>query len=160
MDELKEKTKQSAKNLQRHPKDDKRFQIKSIDTDLKRSSNEKSRSTTFTIKSTSYERKLYRNNQQKTLNKEELIKEIDRKFDMLYEQVALMASDQANFNIKIQNDQNKMKEPLEIEISKIKQESDIMMRELERTQQANRNLMNSVIISPIEPTAKNTKHNT
>ena len=56
-----------------------------------------------------------------------------------------MATDQAKFNKKIQNDQNRLKEPLEVEISKIKQESDIMMRELERTQQANRDLMQSMI---------------
>lgn len=55
-----------------------------------------------------------------------------------------MATDQAKFNSKIQNDQNKLKEPLEAEISKIKQESGIMMRELERTQQANRDLMQSI----------------
>ena len=84
--------------------------------------------------------------EKKALNKEDLLKEIDDKFEILYGQVTAMATDQAKFNVKIQNDQNRLKEPLEIEISKIKQESDIMMRELERTQQANRDLMHSIII--------------
>lgn len=55
-----------------------------------------------------------------------------------------MASEQANFNQKIQDGQNNLKEPLEIEISKIRQEGDLMMRELERTQNANRELMQNV----------------
>lgn len=91
--------------------------------------------------------KILPKNQQKQLNKADLIKEIDGKFEIMYEQVASMASEQANFNIKIQNDQNKLQEPLEIEISKIRQESDLMMRELERTQKANRELMNGIAVT-------------
>ena len=67
------------------------------------------------------------------------------KFELIYEQVTFMATDQARFNTKIQIDQNRLKEPLEIEILKLKQESDNMMRELERTQKANRDLMKSLI---------------
>lgn len=89
--------------------------------------------------------KLIPKSEKKALNKDELLREIDEKFEILYEQVTIMATDQAKFNTKIQNDQNRLKEPLEVEISKIKQESDIMMRELERTQQANRDLMQSMI---------------
>ena len=70
------------------------------------------------------------------------------KFELIYEQVTFMATDQARFNTKIQSDQNRLKEPLEIEILKLKQESDNMMRELERTQKANRDLMKSLIINP------------
>ena len=88
--------------------------------------------------------KLLPRSQRKQLNKEDLIREIDEKFEILYDQVSTMAVDQANFNLKIQNDQNKLQEPLEIEMSRIRQESNLMMRELERTQQANRELMNNV----------------
>lgn len=91
--------------------------------------------------------KLIPKNEQKQLNKEDLIKEIDGKFEILYGQVATMATDQAQFNTKIQNDQNKLQEPLEIEISRIRQEGELMMRELERTQNANRELINSVVFS-------------
>jgi len=75
------------------------------------------------------------------------MKEIDHKFEIFYEQVSSMAFDQSNFNKKIQNDQNKLQEPLEVEIGKIRQESNLMMRELERTQHANRELMNNMIIT-------------
>lgn len=92
--------------------------------------------------------KIIPQSKQKHLNKEQLIREIDGKFELLYDQVSAMASDQANFNIKIQHDQNKLQEPLEIEISKIRQEGDLMMRELERTQRANRDLIQSVINQP------------
>jgi DNA anti-recombination protein RmuC len=91
--------------------------------------------------------KIIPKNAQKQLNKEDLIREIDGKFEILYDQIASMAFDQANFNQKIQNDQNKLQEPLEIEISKIRQESDLMMRELERTQKTNRELMNNIVIT-------------
>ena len=80
------------------------------------------------------------------MNKEDLIKEIDGKFDILYGQVTTLASDQANFNTKIQDNQNKIQEPLQNEMSRIRQESELMMRELERTQQENRQLINNVII--------------
>lgn len=74
-------------------------------------------------------------------DKEELIKEIDGKFDVLYQQVAEMATDQAEFNIRIQKDQENLKEPLHAEITKIREESNMMLRELERTQQNNRDIV-------------------
>lgn len=75
------------------------------------------------------------------INKHELLKQIDNKFELLYQQVSEMAEDQAKFNSKIQREQENLKEPLEVEISKIREESNIMLRELERTQQNNREML-------------------
>lgn len=75
------------------------------------------------------------------INKEKLLEEIDEKFEILYGQVSNMATEQAHFNLRIQNDQERLKEPLESELSKIRQESHIMMRELERTQNNNRRIL-------------------
>lgn len=83
----------------------------------------------------------YKPKEEEKLNKNDLLKEIDGRFEILYDQVAEMASDQAQFNRRIQRDQESLKEPLQIEISKIREESNIMLRELERTQHTNREIM-------------------
>lgn len=77
----------------------------------------------------------------------------------MYDQVANMATDQANFNMRIQNEQNKLQEPLEVEMTKIRQESELMMRELERTQRANREMMNNVVVSIPTERSPQTKYN-
>ena len=74
-------------------------------------------------------------------DKNELLKEIDNKFELLYQQVSEMATDQAEFNLRIQHDQQNLKDPLHAEMSKIREESSMMLRELERTQQNNRDIM-------------------
>eukprot|EP00343_Euplotes_focardii_P000886 CAMPEP_0205798982 /NCGR_PEP_ID=MMETSP0205-20121125/93_1 /ASSEMBLY_ACC=CAM_ASM_000278 /TAXON_ID=36767 /ORGANISM="Euplotes focardii, Strain TN1" /LENGTH=267 /DNA_ID=CAMNT_0053059519 /DNA_START=96 /DNA_END=899 /DNA_ORIENTATION=+ len=75
------------------------------------------------------------------INKEELLANIDGKFELLYGQVSDMASEQAHFNVNIQKDHENLKEPLEMELTKIRQEGNIMMRELERTQHNNREII-------------------
>ncbi|CAI2387265.1 unnamed protein product [Moneuplotes crassus] len=89
--------------------------------------------------------KLLPKDQLKQFKKEDLLKEIDVKFDILYGQVTEMATDQANFNTKIRDNQDKLQEPLEIEMGKLRQENELMLREIERTQQANRELINNVM---------------
>ena len=74
-------------------------------------------------------------------NKEQLLHEIDEKFEILYKQIADMATDQAYFNSKIKKGQESLKEPLKVEISKLREESNIMMRELKRTQNNNREIL-------------------
>lgn len=75
------------------------------------------------------------------LNKDDLIREIDKKFEILYTQISEMALDQANFNHLLQREQENLKEPIEAEITRIREESNIMMRELERTQKNNREII-------------------
>jgi len=79
--------------------------------------------------------------EEEKLNKDDLIKEIDSKFEVLYGQISDMAVDQARFNTFIQKEQDNLKEPLEAEISRIRHESNIMLRELERTQKTNRDML-------------------
>ena len=96
------------------------------------------------------------NKNEKALRREDVISEVDDKFGILYQQIADMATEQASFNQRIKYDQDKLKEPLEVEISKIRKESDIMMRELERTQHANRELIQnkSTFVTSQTPSVK------
>ena len=79
--------------------------------------------------------------EEEKLNKDDLIREVDAKFEVLYSQISDMASEQANFNSLLQREQENLKDPIEAEISRIREESNIMMRELERTQKNNREII-------------------
>ncbi|CAI2387876.1 unnamed protein product [Moneuplotes crassus] len=77
------------------------------------------------------------------LDKNKLLGEIDGKFELLYGQVSEMATEQAFFNSSLQKEHENLKEPIKNEISKIREESNIMLRELERTQNNHREILNS-----------------
>eukprot|EP00344_Euplotes_crassus_P000956 CAMPEP_0197002782 /NCGR_PEP_ID=MMETSP1380-20130617/7209_1 /TAXON_ID=5936 /ORGANISM="Euplotes crassus, Strain CT5" /LENGTH=358 /DNA_ID=CAMNT_0042421069 /DNA_START=326 /DNA_END=1402 /DNA_ORIENTATION=- len=77
------------------------------------------------------------------IDKDKLLGEIDGKFELLYSQVHDMATEQAQFNSNLKKEQENLKEPIKNEISKIREESNIMMRELERTQNNNREMLSS-----------------
>jgi phage host-nuclease inhibitor protein Gam len=70
--------------------------------------------------------------------------EIDEQFDILYKRIQEMATNQSNFNMMMKRSIEEIGEPLERQIDNMRQESQILMKELERVQNINRDLLSTL----------------
>ena len=55
-----------------------------------------------------------------------------------------MADEQSEFNVKIQNQQDMMQKPTQMQINTMRQENKMIHKELERTQVANREMLTEI----------------
>ena len=86
-----------------------------------------------------------------SISKEDVMKEVDNKFKVFYGQVESFATEQADFNNQIFNEHISLKEPILAQIEKMKNESNQIMRELNRTQKQNRKMIHSSMIMQTSP---------
>jgi hypothetical protein len=74
-------------------------------------------------------------------NNRRIIAEVDRKFEVLYGQIEVMAQEQQRFNAMMERAQKMIKEPIEKEVENIKKENESMQFELQRTLNSNREVL-------------------
>ncbi|CAI2385399.1 unnamed protein product [Moneuplotes crassus] len=71
----------------------------------------------------------------------QVLKKVDAKLEKVYGQVQEMAFDQQSFNSMIKSTQDHISEPIKIEVRNMRKETESVHRELERTMNANREIL-------------------
>ena len=77
-------------------------------------------------------------------NNKKVMADVDKQFTQLYERITEMASNQAEFNMMINNKQQTMNVPIFNEVELIRKENISMQYELDRAINSNRDMLNKI----------------